>query len=64
VIGDTYKTVPVKSTAKEMAAYNTFDKPEAVKPESFAPFSLKDGSTDQVKMPSKSVVVLELKKLE
>jgi alpha-N-arabinofuranosidase len=62
VIGDTYKTVTGEVlTAKEMAAYNTFDKPEAVKPESFSSFSLKDGILT-VKMPSKSVVVLELKK--
>jgi alpha-N-arabinofuranosidase len=62
VIGDTFKTVSGEVlTAREMAAYNAFDKPESVKPESFSSFDLKDGILT-VKMPAKSVVVLELKK--
>ena len=62
VIGDTFKSVSGEVlTANEMAACNTFDKPESVKPASFNGFALKDGILT-VKMPAKSVVVLELKK--
>lgn len=62
VIGDTFKTVTGEVlTSKEMAAHNTFDKPEAVKPAVFNGFRMKDGVLT-VTMPPKSVVVLELKK--
>jgi Alpha-L-arabinofuranosidase len=62
VIGDNFKSVSGEIlTANEMAACNTFDKPETVKTASFNGFNLKDGILT-VKMPAKSVVVLELKK--
>jgi len=62
IIGDSFKTVSGQVlTSKEMAALNTFDKPESLKPEAFTGFTLKDG-TLIVRMPSKSVVVLEIKK--
>jgi alpha-N-arabinofuranosidase len=46
-------------TADDMRAYNTFDKPEQVKPASFADTKLTDGGFT-VKLPAKAVVVLEL----
>ncbi len=44
-----------------MNSYNSFEKPETVKPASFSGFTLKDGLLT-ITMPSKSVVVLELTK--
>jgi alpha-N-arabinofuranosidase len=62
VIGEVYKTVSGEVlTANEMNAYNTFEKPEAVKPAPFNGYKLKEG-TLTVTMPPKSVVVLELTK--
>jgi alpha-N-arabinofuranosidase len=62
VIGDSFKRVTGEVlTAKEMAALNTFENPEIVKPASFNGFKLKDGIL-MVTMPPKSVVVLELTK--
>jgi alpha-N-arabinofuranosidase len=62
IIGDTYKTVAGEVlTAKEMAAYNSFEKPEMVKPVSFNGFKLKEDILT-ITLPPKSVVVLELKK--
>jgi alpha-N-arabinofuranosidase len=62
IIGDVYKTVSGEVlTANEMAAYNTFEKPETVKPAPFNGYKLKEG-TLTVTMPPKSVVVLELTK--
>jgi len=46
-------------TADDMAAHNTFDKPEAVKPAAFDDFKLRDDMLS-VKLPAKSVVVLEI----
>jgi alpha-N-arabinofuranosidase len=46
-------------TADAMQAHNTFDEPEAVKPEPFDGTEV-SGNTLSVQMPSKSVVVLEL----
>ena len=46
-------------TADDMTAHNTFDKPEAVKPAVFDGFSLRDDMLT-VKLPAKSVVVLEI----
>jgi alpha-N-arabinofuranosidase len=46
-------------TANDMTAHNTFDKPETVKPGIFNGFSLSDDILN-IKMPSKSVVVLEI----
>ena len=48
-------------TAPEMNSFNSFEKPDVVKPVAFSGFTLKDGILT-VKMPSKSVVVLELDK--
>lgn len=62
VIGDVFKTVTGEVlTSNEMNAYNSFEKPETIKTTSFSNFTMKDGILT-VKMPSKSVVVLELKK--
>ena len=62
VIGDIYKSVTGEIlTADEMASFNSFEKPEAVKPAPFSRYKLKDGILT-VTMPSKSVVVLEVKK--
>jgi len=46
-------------TADAMAAHNTFEKPDAVKPAPFSGFSLKDNVLI-VTLPPKSVVVLEI----
>ena len=47
-------------TADAMAAHNTFDNPEAVRPAAFYEYKLR-GDTLRVTLPSKSVVVLEIK---
>jgi len=47
-------------TADAMAAHNTFDNPEAVRPAAFYNYELK-GNTLRTTLPSKSVVVLEIK---
>ncbi|MGB7296575.1 MAG: alpha-N-arabinofuranosidase [Candidatus Aminicenantales bacterium] len=47
-------------TAADRRAHNTFAKPETVVPEAFTGAKLKDGRI-QAEIPSKSVVVLELK---
>lgn len=60
VIGATYKTITGEVlTADRMNAFNTFEKPEIVKPESFRGYKMKDGVLT-ITMPAKSVVVLEL----
>jgi alpha-N-arabinofuranosidase len=46
-------------TADDMTAHNTFEKPETVKPAVFDGFSLRDDILT-VKLPAKSVVVLEI----
>jgi alpha-L-arabinofuranosidase len=62
IIGDIYKSITGEVlTANEMAAFNSFEKPEIVKPAPFSGYKMKDG-TLTVTMPAKSVVVLELKK--
>ncbi|HOO98310.1 MAG TPA: alpha-L-arabinofuranosidase C-terminal domain-containing protein [Bacteroidales bacterium] len=62
VIGDTYKTISGEVlTANSMAALNSFDNPESVKPQTFKDFRMKEGILT-VTMPAKSVVLLELKK--
>jgi alpha-N-arabinofuranosidase len=62
VIGDLYKTVSGEIlTSGEMAAYNSFEKPENVKPAVFNGFKLK-GDLLIVTLPPKSVIMLELKK--
>ena len=47
-------------TAADMTAHNTFEAPNAVQPAAFAGATLK-GDVLEVKLPAKSVVVLELK---
>ena len=44
-----------------MNSFNSFEKPDVVKPVAFTGFTLKDGILT-VNMPSKSVIVLELDK--
>jgi alpha-N-arabinofuranosidase len=62
VIGDTFKKVTGEVlTAAEMNSFNSFEKPEVVKPATFNGFTYKDGILS-ITMPSKSVVVLELTK--
>lgn len=62
IIGDNFSNVTGEVlTAGEMSAYNDFDKPEAVKPSVFTGYKLSNGILT-IKMPSKSVVVLELTK--
>ena len=62
VIGDLFKKVTGELlTAGEMNSFNSFEKPEVVKPVVFNGFTLKDGILTII-MPSKSVVVLELTK--
>ncbi|OFY42942.1 MAG: alpha-N-arabinofuranosidase [Bacteroidetes bacterium RBG_13_44_24] len=62
VIGDSFKRVTGEVlTANKMAALNTFENPETVKPASFSGFKLKDGILT-ITMPPKSVIVLELSK--
>jgi len=62
VIGDIYKSVTGEIlTADEMASFNSFEKPEAVKPAPFSRYKLKDGILT-VTLPSRSVVVLEVQK--
>jgi alpha-N-arabinofuranosidase len=62
IIGDVFKSVSGEVlTAGEMTAYNSFEKPETVKPVSFKGFKLKEDVLT-ITLPPKSVVVLELKK--
>jgi alpha-N-arabinofuranosidase len=62
LIGDSFKKITGEVlTAPEMNSFNSFEKPETVKPVIFSGFTLKDGVLNIV-MPSKSVVVLELTK--
>jgi len=62
LIGEAYKKVTGEIlTASAMNAFNSFDKPDIVKPADFTGFTMKDGILT-VSMPSKSVVVLELSK--
>jgi alpha-N-arabinofuranosidase len=62
VIGEKFSKVTGEVlTAGAMNAYNSFEKPETVKPSVFSGFKLADGILT-ITMPSKSVVVLELSK--
>jgi alpha-L-arabinofuranosidase len=62
IIGEEYKKVSGELlTAPEMNSFNSFENPEIVKPVAFMGYTFKDGILT-VKMPSKSVVVLELVK--
>jgi alpha-N-arabinofuranosidase len=62
IVGETYKKVSGELlTSPEMNSFNSFEKPDVVKPVGFTGFTIKDGILT-VKMPSKSVVVLELDK--
>jgi len=60
IIGDIFRTVTGEIlTAGEMGSFNSFEKPETVKPASFKGYKLKEDILT-VNMPPKSVVVLEL----
>lgn len=62
VIGETYKGITGEIlTAPEMNSFNSFENPEVVKPSDFKDFNYKNGVLT-IKMPSKSVVVLEMTK--
>jgi alpha-N-arabinofuranosidase len=62
VVGETFKTITGEVlTSGQLNAFNTFDKPEVVKPASFKGFKMKDGVLT-ITMPAKSVVVLEMVK--
>jgi alpha-L-arabinofuranosidase len=62
ITGETWRNVTGEMlTSAEMASFNSFEKPDVVKPVNFKGFTLKDGMLT-VNMPSKSVVVLELTK--
>ncbi len=62
VIGEEYKKVTGEIlTASAMNSFNSFEKPDIVKPADFTGFTIKNGILT-VNMPSKSVVVLELSK--
>jgi alpha-N-arabinofuranosidase len=60
IVGETFKKVTGEIlTATEINSYNSFEKPDVVKPVPFSGYTLKDGILT-VNMPSKSVIVLEL----
>jgi alpha-N-arabinofuranosidase len=62
VIGTSFKTVIGEViTATVMSAFDSFEKPEVVKPVLFTGYKSKDGVLIII-MPVKSVVILELKK--
>jgi len=62
VIGETYKQITGEVlTADAINAHNTFEAVDKVKPAAFTGFNYKEGVVT-VKMPAKSVVVLELTK--
>ncbi len=62
VIGETFSSVTGEIlTSDAINSHNTFSEPEKVKPEPFSDFRYKDGVLT-VRLPSKSVVVLELSK--
>jgi len=58
-MGEAKKVTGTVLTADRMQAHNTFDQPDNVKPVSFEEFSV-NGSVLNVKMPSKSVVLLTI----
>jgi alpha-N-arabinofuranosidase len=60
IVGVTPKNVSGRIlTADAMNAHNTFDQPDAVKPEKFSAFDRTDGGLT-LHMPAKSVVVVEI----
>jgi len=60
LIGDIFKTAAGEIlTAGEMGSFNSFEKPETVKPVSFKGYKLRENILT-INMPPKSVVVLEL----
>jgi len=62
IVGETYNKVTGELlTSPEMNSFNSFEKPDVVKPVAFTGFTLKNGILT-VNMPSKSVIVLELVK--
>lgn len=62
VIGESFRSVTGEIlTSAEMNSHNTFTDPEKVKPRQFSDFTYKNGVLN-VRLPAKSVVVLELSK--
>jgi alpha-L-arabinofuranosidase len=62
IIGEIYKNATGEIlTADAMNSFNSFDKPDVVKPHEFNGLTLKEGILT-VNMPSKSVIVVELSK--
>jgi alpha-N-arabinofuranosidase len=63
LVGKTFNSVTSAQvlTAPEYNSYNAFDKPETVMTKDFRNFKKTGGSTVQVSLPSKSIVMLELK---
>ena len=62
LVGDTFKKVTAEVlTASEMNSFNSFEKPDVVKPASFSGFKM-NNNVLTVTMPAKSVVAIELKK--
>lgn len=60
IVGLTAKNVSGRVlTADVMNAHNTFDRPDAVKPENSSAFEMIDGGV-KLRMPAKSVVVVEI----
>jgi alpha-N-arabinofuranosidase len=60
-IGQKFKNVSAKIlTSKNITDHNTFDSPETVKPADFKDFKI-SGETLKIKMPAKSIIVLEIK---
>jgi alpha-N-arabinofuranosidase len=62
LVGKTFEKVKSASvlTAPEYNSFNSFDKPEVVKPTDFKNYKKTNASSIQVTVPSKAVVVLEL----
>jgi alpha-N-arabinofuranosidase len=63
LVGKSFEKVNSASvlTAPEYNSYNSFDKPEVVKPIDFKNYKKINASTLQVTIPSKAVLVLEMK---
>lgn len=62
IIGGSYKVITgALLTAPTMNTFNSFDNTDKVKPSTFKDFTYKDGILT-IKMPSKSIIVLELSK--
>jgi alpha-L-arabinofuranosidase len=62
IVGDTFTKISGEVlTAGEITSFNSFEKPETVKPVSFNGFKMNNGILS-ITLPSKSVIVIELTK--